>query len=429
MSLQSSKKRKFFFLSLMSLGSILIFCLFLEMVTPHVIGAFFPFLKRESMQEKVAQTISLGTNETAAPTMGQASEPDWASADLLHPYLGFVKKGEVFGFYNVTSVPKRQKDVLVVGIFGGSVAGGLCTYPDLLQQLSQIPRFENKKVQIICLALGGYKQPQQLLTLNYFLSIGAQFDVLINVDGFNELGLPYSDNFRGGITPYYPRLWNVYGQKSVNAELLPLIGQLTYLRKQKEQLSSFIKKPLMNKSYFILLIAYEWGKRIEQQEVRINQEILNTVSAGEKTPQLQGPEPSASKEQLFGRSIEVWRDSSVQMSLIAEGNGIEYYHFLQPNQYHRNSKVLNGEELQVAFVHDNDPTSVLVLQKESVEVGYPLLIKEGEKLKKIGVNFFDLTQVFSQVKETTYTDACCHYTRRGSELVIAAIIEKIREAQ
>ena len=37
------------------------------------------------------------------------------------------------------------------------------------------------------LALFGYKQPQQLTTLAYLMSIGGQFDLVLNIDGFNEV--------------------------------------------------------------------------------------------------------------------------------------------------------------------------------------------------------------------------------------------------
>ena len=33
----------------------------------------------------------------------------------------------------------------------------------------------------------GYKQPQQLMAYNYLLSLGAEFDAVINIDGYNVI--------------------------------------------------------------------------------------------------------------------------------------------------------------------------------------------------------------------------------------------------
>ena len=51
--------------------------------------------------------------------------------------------------------------------------------------LERLPAFEGKRVEIVCTALGGYKQPQQLFSLMYFLALGGHFDVWVNLDGFN----------------------------------------------------------------------------------------------------------------------------------------------------------------------------------------------------------------------------------------------------
>jgi len=48
----------------------------------------------------------------------------------------------------------------------------------------------------LCFSHEGYKQPQQLLVLSYFLSIGQPFDMVMNIDGFNEVAL-------GGINDRY----------------------------------------------------------------------------------------------------------------------------------------------------------------------------------------------------------------------------------
>lgn len=50
---------------------------------------------------------------------------------------------------------------------------------------------------VLNLGQGGWKQPQQLLALNYFLSLGQRFDVIVNLDGFNEIALGYHNHLSG----------------------------------------------------------------------------------------------------------------------------------------------------------------------------------------------------------------------------------------
>ena len=49
----------------------------------------------------------------------------------------------------------------------------------------------------LCLSHEGYKQPQQLLVPTYFLSIGQVFDLVVNIDGFNEVALSSVNHQRG----------------------------------------------------------------------------------------------------------------------------------------------------------------------------------------------------------------------------------------
>jgi len=57
---------------------------------------------------------------------------------------------------------------------------------------------------LVILGFPGYKQPQQLLALAYFLSLGAEYDLIINLDGYNDIVLPVTDNYNLGSTPFSP---------------------------------------------------------------------------------------------------------------------------------------------------------------------------------------------------------------------------------
>src|SRR5205807_2871539 len=103
----------------------------------------------------------------------------------------------------------RSKDKLIVAIVGGSLACYFRQYgvERLEDLLKKDPRLAGKRFLFVNLALGGYKQPQQLMTLNYLLALGAQFDILINIDGFNEVALYEFESAGAHVFPAFPRAW------------------------------------------------------------------------------------------------------------------------------------------------------------------------------------------------------------------------------
>ena len=127
----------------------------------------------------------------------------------------------------------------------------------------------------------------------------------------------------------------------------------------------------------------------------------------------------SSAEALYGHLARVWSRSSLQMAAVCRGLGIEYLHFLQPNQYVKGSKPVGAEELEAA-IHEEHP------YREGVEKGYSFLVKEGNWLREHGVNFHDLTMMFADNNEVLYQDTCCHVNTRGYDLVIQRIVREIK---
>ena len=106
-----------------------------------------------------------------------------------------------FGFVSPHDFPfaKTRNNQFLIGIFGGSVAAWFCHVgtPRLLDTLKAQAFFKDRELVPLCFSHEGYKQPQQLLALTYFLSIGQQFDLVINIDGFNEVALAAINDERG----------------------------------------------------------------------------------------------------------------------------------------------------------------------------------------------------------------------------------------
>ena len=113
-------------------------------------------------------------------------------------------------------------------------------------------------MRLLCVAAGGYKQPQQFLALAYLLAQGTYFDLVINVDGFNELALPAFDNRPRGVAPIYPRAWNWRVGSLQDAGALKLLAQLTSVdRERREWAARFVDWGL----YRSRLLALVWWGR------------------------------------------------------------------------------------------------------------------------------------------------------------------------
>src|SRR4030095_7843852 len=146
------------------------------------------------------------------------------TADRLNPYFGpSHKAGQPFDFPSElredgTPPPSRPMATnnfgfdspyqypivksnreFIIGIFGGSVSVFFCLagVDHLVADLQRHEFFKDRTIVLLCMAHEGYKQPQQLLVLSYFLSIGQTFDLVVNIDGFNEVALSSYNNQRG----------------------------------------------------------------------------------------------------------------------------------------------------------------------------------------------------------------------------------------
>ncbi|HUI19180.1 MAG TPA: hypothetical protein VL244_16045, partial [Alphaproteobacteria bacterium] len=97
-----------------------------------------------------------------------------------------------YGFDTVLDYPYRKQsdDEFVIGVFGESVAAGFVV--SAIRQMfedvfAHAPQLRGKKVVLLPFAMEGFKQPQELETLAYFLSRGQRFDLVVNLDGVNPL--------------------------------------------------------------------------------------------------------------------------------------------------------------------------------------------------------------------------------------------------
>jgi hypothetical protein len=342
----------------------------------------------------------------------------------VHPFLGFVAEprehgeGPVpvsrFGFLDrAPPIRRRGPDRFVVGVVGGSVAAQLCLYAAdaLADELRKSPRLRDRSVDLVTLGHGGYKQPQQLIAVEYVGMLGGEFDAVINLDGFNEVAL-VGENLPQ-VPGYYPRAWaRLLDTPSREQELR--IGELGFLRQQRRE------RAAGGASLRWSALAQLWwlagDRRLEQQIG----ELAAAVEHAAATPSFAitgGLDERGARAQM----ADVWEQCSLDLHAVCARRGIDYFHFLQPNQYVPGSKPIGAEEASVA-VHETNP------YRTAVQEGYPLLQARAPALRDGGVRFVDLTGMFRDHSEPLYVDDCCHVNRAGYVLMARRIAATVRNA-
>lgn len=352
-----------------------------------------------------------------------------ADTHVLHPFLGSVRhpsRGEhprrtpwavELGFDRSAqaffAAPSKQR--VVVAVFGGSVADMFVRFagPRLAAALAASDRFAGEEVVVGSAAFGGFKQPQQLMALNYLLVNGARLSIVINIDGFNEVAFPPVDQIPKRVWPFFPRDW-YYRVARLGPELRLSVGEIAFVRQRRVELAERFSQPWSRVSLTAGLLWYLLDRRLAAQAAQAEQAIVREAERDDRY-QIRGPrEDLGAPEKLYSRLAEMWWKSSVQMQRLSDANGIEYYHFLQPNQYVEGSKPLTAEERKIAFRSDHE-------YRPGVELGYPKLRAVADRAAQEGVSFHDFSYLFRDVDETLYLDDCCHFNETGAAILADAI--------
>ena len=274
----------------------------------------------------------------------------------------------------------------------------------MIETLKKDIFFKDKEINVVLLALGGFKQPQQMLALNYFLSLGAEYDLVINLDGFNEIVLPLSDNLPYHVFPSYPRHWNMYSRKKLDSKVQGLLVQKKLIESNQEVWQGIFATTFLQYSNMGLMIWKSIDKKNKTALYENELELRDAMDSSEYNYQSVGPAYSFTDTTDFILDqANLWMKSSIQMGSLAKAMEFEYLHFLQPNQYYFDSKVFTEEELLTAYVPGTSK------YKDGVTLGYPFLIGKGFELLRNDINFYDLTMIFKNEKRTVYNDKCCRF--------------------
>jgi len=336
----------------------------------------------------------------------------------VHPFLGFVLKSQAasakygwneFGFMdNQTPIVKRSPDKVIVALTGGSVANQLSQFAadPLLAELGKSPLFQDREIRLVKLGLNGFRQPQQLMTLAWFLALGGEFDVVINLDGFNEIYLqPYANT---GFFHAYPAMWP-YGVSNLPEREY---GEYQFRLAQEREFVDGLYKSRAHHSPLLRLMMRFFHRRLRWDIAQAEQTVVREARIPEWA---KGPRREyVSRLEASRESVGLWRRASLQIAALCTAHGARYFHLLQPNQYVEGSKPMGAAERRIAI----DPEQSFA---EAARIGYPLLIEAGRELIRRGVLFADLTRIYADHPEPVYGDACCHFNEHGRNLLAVAV--------
>ncbi|MDQ2096531.1 MAG: hypothetical protein QQW96_02600 [Tychonema bourrellyi B0820] len=375
---------------------------------------------------------------------------DDSIVERLHPFFGYVMKQGSFankrinlkvnrqGFFSQQEYPftKTSKNQFIVGIFGGSVANNLAVdeYESrmLSRKLKSYPEFANKEIVVLNFANGGYKQPQQLLVLNYFLALGQEFDMVVNIDGFNEVALANLNN-KSKLDLAMPSVQHVQPLTDLaNDNLSPeVMTSIVKISENKKQLRTTIaqlqncKLALCNAvtSIKVRLLLKDYQQELVKYDKQVKQSKTDPKNSG--TVYIPKSDTVLDDAAAFSKMVSMWYESSVMMNQVLSIRNIPYFQFVQPNQYYPTKRVFTQKEKEFTIVKDSPYI-------EGVTKGYPLLLSKVDDLQKAGVSVFSGVNILDNTKETVYKDSCCHYNLVGQELfanyISSSIIKVFRES-
>jgi hypothetical protein len=337
------------------------------------------------------------------------ARPAQMSEALLTPYSGgelYHDTGGVLKYWREEAAPENF-EILVMG---GSVAASLGEFlKATATQLFEGADLGGKKLVVLNYAHASYKQPQQAGRLMFLFALGHRPEVVLEVDGFNEVALGL-ENGKSAVHPIYPSaptwdaLFQTYGVDP--ARYTSVAGRMLVHRERALEIVASAE----GRGFFWSSLLSAWTERAvhaeQNQFVALQQELqsLPGLATGRPDRQRTGPDYDAADDAPLAMCVNAWFEGSLSMKAMCDARGVRYVHMLQPTLYDPDSKPVHERERALA------PPSPFWI--EGARRGYPLLRAKAPELTAAGVRFLDASRVFAEHPEPVYLDAC-HVLRDG----------------
>jgi hypothetical protein len=316
----------------------------------------------------------------------------------VHPFYGLASATEVGfksdisfenNFISISPLPKNEAKAIRILVIGGSVASHLSlsrmNIPPYLLATKLNKYFNTDRFVVYNAAFSGGKQPQQFFKLIYLDLLKFKPDIILNYDGFNEIALPFGENLGERINAIYPRKFN------------KLVAGSTY-DGQCFSANNFL---LSKNTYLPILELPKW----------IYVRYCHNMSTGKDTKSF-GWSPNFLEEKKYylQHTVNIWEQSSNRIYEFSVNRKIPYLHFVQPNQYLKNSKPLS--------ILENANFTNYPIYGDPIANYYEKL--NVSKLKAL--NKYDHRYLFKEENRTVYSDNCCHFNLIGMDMIVNSII-------
>lgn len=318
-----------------------------------------------------------------------------------------------------------------VVLFGGSFAAQLGNHQGrrLCDGIAALPEVGSKPVKFWHFSVAAQKQPSHLHRLTALLAEGWKPDLVVLVDGYNEIAVS-SENARLGSDPVYPSIaiWGAIARSGdVDVEALDILVEM---RQAQRKLSARARSGLALGVWRSALFSRAWSAAMSfanAEHADARQRYMQRVTSERSLVSMRGPgagvgdrRPRAEDAPPPGvaEGLAAWAEGARFMRLVCERRGITLVHAIQPGLDDEGSKVPTDEELRT--------NSLGASWRAAVRAGYPILREHVAELAREGVPVHDGSRIFADSQETLYVDGC-HLNERGYALYGAQVGAWVRE--
>ena len=407
-----------------------------------VFGEPFSFGRVAQARQSVLAALAVDAQDTGKvpaylvhPYYGHIMNPNWFEAfereiRIREPEKYISEPMNAWGFVGSTSpILPASPARFIVAISGGSVAAYAGTWgrQAFVEGISKIAALKGRQVELLNFGTSAYKQPQQLMVMGDILAQGGHIDLLINIDGFNEIALPRGDDaFGSGVSPFFPQPWRVMTETSFSRDDMARLGRIALLAQSRASWANYTSAFGLRYSVTANTLWQLADSNFVAQKQALEQLLMQNPQAKQA-----GPVPTTADarsslgpahglkdaRELYRASAGLWARSSALLNNMIASQGGLYIHVLQPNLHFPGSRPPAAADARFNTG----------LYRAEVEVGYPYLRSAGQTLLQSGVHFNDLTLLFKDDPGAIYTDTCCHFTLDGNAKLVKAIVERVTE--
>jgi len=320
----------------------------------------------------------------------------------LHPYLGYGPPAGLYEYANDSSE-------VMVGITGASVSQQFyedkAAVEELKKTISAIPAYHGRPVHVVNLALAAYKQPQQSIAVMLYLTFGGRLDILINLDGHNEMvdaqeNPTFHEIFYGYPTAYF---WHDVVDPFHEVGENHAIGKIMMLRMLRQQWADLFEALPPLQYSVTALTLWKYGDLMFDNHINAIEQIRMSMQQDNRL--LQGPYTPLDTDELMNRALHVWTEGSLLIQKLSELHEFRYYHFLQPVPNLPGTKPFSEKEQHTVANQREQAMDVACYAKLRVKL---------PELQKQGVKIYDITDIFSKTTRNIYRDSCCHVNHAGN---------------